>query len=151
MLSVFKYLYKLTLLCDCVSGVQCVWSVTYSSTRVCGLEGASVVLPCRYDCSQGDKYFEGWWLNETGGIVREHSNSDYPDCSLNIDKLSDEHSGVYHFQFPTNPPTGRSGITVSVTRNDEHIQLTICFLIIMEMIFKVEATMTSNLSSQTCG
>ena len=89
--------------------------------------------------------------------VREHSNSDYPDCSLKIDKLSDDHSGVYHFRFYTTLHTrwitGRSGVTVSVTRNDEHILLTICFLfflIIMEIIFKVESTMTSNLSSQTC-
>ena len=115
-----------------VSGVQCGVSVTYSSTRVCGLEGASLVLPCTYDCSQGDTYLEGYWSNDTGWRVKEHSNSEYPDCSLNIDKLSDDRSGVYHFQFYTNihPSwiTGRPGVTVSVTSNNEHIQLTVCFI-----------------------
>ena len=75
----------------------------------------------------------GEWYEEKRGRVREHSNSDYPDCSLKIDKLSDDHSGVYHFRFDTEQNkrgwiTGRSGVTVSVTRNDEHIQLTICFI-----------------------
>ena len=85
----------------------------------------------------------------------ENTVTDDYDCSLTIDKLSDDHSGVYHFQFRTNSHrswiTGMSGVTVSVTRNDGHIQLTICFLflIIMEIIFKVESLMTSNLSSQT--
>lgn len=100
----------------------------------------------------------GEWYKEQSGIVREHSNSKYPDCSLSIDKLSDDHSGVYHFRFytvlHTSWITGRSGVTVSVTRNDEHIQLTIYFLFflfIVEIIFKVESTMPFNLSSQTCG
>ena len=123
---------KLTLHYDCVSGVQCGVSVTYSSTRVCGLKGASVVLPCKYEYSWGDTYWKGEWNEENRGRVREHSNSKYPDCSLKIDKLSDDHSGVYHFRFytalHTSWITGRSGVTVSVTRNDEHIQLTIYFL-----------------------
>ena len=74
----------------------------------------------------------GEWYEEKRGRIREHSDSYYPDCSLKIDKLSDDHSGVYHFRFYTTIYTswirGRSGVTVSVTRNDEHIQLTICFL-----------------------
>ena len=123
---------KLTLHCDCVSGVQCGVSVTYSSTQVCGLKGASVVLPCKYDFSGVGHYIGGEWYEEKRGRVREHSNSDYPDCSLKIDKLSDDHSGVYHFRFYTalhlSWITDNTGVTVSVTRNDEHIQLTICFL-----------------------
>ena len=75
---------------------------------------------------------EGEWYEVKRGRVRGHSDSDYPDCSLEIDKLSDEHSGVYYFQFYTAPHrgwmTGRPGVTVSITRNDEHIQLTICFI-----------------------
>ena len=75
----------------------------------------------------------GEWYEEKRGRIREHSDSYYPDCSLKIDKLSDKHSGVYHFRFDTEQNkrgwiTGRSGVTVSVTRNDEHIQLTICFI-----------------------
>ena len=116
---------KLTLHCDCVSGVQCGVSVTYSSTQVCGLKGASVVLPCRYYYSWVGHYEGGEWYKEKKGRVREHSNSDYPDCSLKIDKLSDDDSGVYYFQLKTflHPSwiTGTPGVTVSVTRNDEHL------------------------------
>ena len=77
-------------------------------------------------------YIGGEWYEKKRGKVREHSNSDYPDCSLKIDKLSDDHSGVYHFRFYTalhlSWITDNTGVTVSVTRNDEHIQLTICFI-----------------------
>ena len=127
-----RLLSKLTLQCDCVSGVQCGWSVTYSYTQVCWLKGASVVLPCTYFYSEVGTYKGGEWYKEKRGRVREHSNSDYPDCSLKIDKLSDDHSGVYHFRFYTTLHwswiTGRSGVSVSVIRNNEHIQLTIYFL-----------------------
>ena len=63
----------------------------------------------------------------------ENTVTDDYDCSLTIDKLSDDHSGVYHFRFYTTLHrkywiTGKPGVTVSVTRNDEHIQLTVCFL-----------------------
>ena len=124
---------KLTLHCDCVSGVQGGVSVTYSSTQVCGLKGASVVLPCKYDFSGVGHYIGGEWYEEKIGRVSGHSYSKYPDCSLKIDKLSDDHSGVYYFRFYTTLHrkywiTGKPGVTVSVTRNDEHIQLTVCFL-----------------------
>ena len=123
---------KLTLHCDCVSGVQCGVSVTYSSTQVCGLKGASVVLPCKYYYSKVGYYIGGEWYEEKKGRVREQSDSDNRDCSLKIDKLSNDHSGVYHFRFytalQTRWITGRSGVSVSVTRNDEHILLTICLL-----------------------
>ena len=107
-------------------------SVIYSSTRICGLKGASVVLPCKYYYSWNHIYLRGEWYEENRGIVREHSNSDYPDCSLKIDKLADDHSGVHYFRFRTNEAwtwiTGRSGVTVSVIRNDKDIQLTIYFI-----------------------
>ena len=125
---------KSTLHCGCVSGVQCGVSVTHSSTRVCGLEGASVVLPCTYEYSWGDTYIRGEWNKDKNRRVGKLSDSDDRDCSLTIYKLSDNHSGVYHFQFYTEQHklgsiTGRSGVTVSVTRNDEHMmQLTICFI-----------------------
>ena len=126
------YIFYPIYLCDCVSGVQCGVSVTYSSTRVCGIKGASVVLPCTYYYSWVGTYKGGEWYEEKRGIVRGHSNYNYPDCSLKIDKLSDEHSGVHYFRFytalHTSWITGRSGVTVSVTRIDEHIQLTIYFL-----------------------
>ncbi|KAL2086799.1 hypothetical protein ACEWY4_017858 [Coilia grayii] len=86
---------------------------------MCFLKGASVTLPCTYEYSWIGHYVRGEWYEQKGGRVREHSHSNYPDCSLQIDKLSDEHAGVYHFQFSTALQrswiTGGSGIRVSVT------------------------------------
>ncbi|XP_076136805.1 B-cell receptor CD22-like [Alosa pseudoharengus] len=93
-------------------------SVTYSTTRVCGLKGASVVLPCKYDYSLVGHYIEGEWYEQRSGRVRRHNPPDY-DCSLKIDKLSDDHSGVYQFRFYTTLDrswiTGRSGVALSIT------------------------------------
>ncbi|XP_063064353.1 B-cell receptor CD22-like [Engraulis encrasicolus] len=76
--------------------VLCEWSVSHSSTHICGLKGAAVVLPCTYDYPwklRGDTYRRGEWYrgSESGDVVREHSNTMYPNCSLKIDKLSEEH------------------------------------------------------------
>ncbi|KAL2086844.1 hypothetical protein ACEWY4_017903 [Coilia grayii] len=83
------------------------------------VDWASVVLPCRYEYSLIGHYIRGEWYKEKSGRVREHSDSNYPHCSLQIDKLSDEHAGVYHFQFYTafhqRWIRGGSGIRVSVT------------------------------------
>ncbi|XP_041958677.1 sialoadhesin-like [Alosa sapidissima] len=102
----------------CVPRKQC-WSVAYSSTRVCGLKGASVVLPCTYQYPWKDTYQRGEWYEEQRGRVREHSSSKYPDCSLNMDNLSDEDSGVYRFRFQTNLHsswiTANSAAILSVT------------------------------------
>ncbi|KAG5278764.1 hypothetical protein AALO_G00102480 [Alosa alosa] len=102
-----------------LTAVQCEWSVTYSSTHVCGLKGASVVLPCTYQYSYGDTYLGGEWYEEKSGRVIKHSHSNYPDCSLNIDTLSDGDSGVDQFRFYTvlhlKWMTSKPGITLSVT------------------------------------
>ena len=100
---------------------QC-WSVSYSSTQVCGVKGASVVLPCRYEYPWKDAYQRGEWYEEQRGRVEEHSNSKYPDCSLNIDNLSDNLTGVYQFHFNTTLHsswiTGNSAVILSVTGSD---------------------------------
>ncbi|XP_041958523.1 B-cell receptor CD22-like [Alosa sapidissima] len=105
-----------------IRSLLCGPNLTYSSTQVCGLKGASVLLPCRYEYpwkGRGDTYLGGEWYEEKSGRVIKHSHSNYPDCSLNIDKLSDGDSGVYHFRFYTVLHTGwitaRSGVTLSVT------------------------------------
>lgn len=106
--------------CVCVSGVHCGPSVTYPSTQVCGLKGASVVLPCTYEYPWVHTFKGGEWNKEKKGRVREVSNAKkYPDCSLNIDNLSDGHAGVYKFQFwtllHTSWITASSGVKLSVT------------------------------------
>ena len=90
----------------------------------------------------------GEWYEEKRGRVRGHSNSDYPDCSLTIDKLSDDHSGVYYFRFYTTLHmswiTGSSGVTLSVTGTHKYIKY------ITWITFQDEAFMNAYLSSQTC-
>ncbi|KAL2086837.1 hypothetical protein ACEWY4_017896 [Coilia grayii] len=109
-------------LCDCVSAVQSQWSLRHSSKRVCGLKGSSVVLPCRYYYpwrSESDTYQGGGWYKNQREKFREHSNSNYPDCSLKIENLSEEDSGVYHFKFYTvlhlSWITDTSGVELSIT------------------------------------
>ena len=101
-----------------VSAVQ--GGVTYSTNRVCGLKGASVTLPCRYDFYGIGHYIGGEWYEERSGRVIVHNPPNY-DCSLRIDKLSDDHSGVYQFRFYTTLHrswiTGRSGVELLITGN----------------------------------
>ncbi|XP_041958696.1 B-cell receptor CD22-like [Alosa sapidissima] len=98
--------------------IQGASSISYSTTRVCGVKGASVVLPCRYEYSGIGSYTMGEWIKDKG-TVRKHSDSKYPDCSLKIDNLSNDHVGVYNFRFSTTLRlywlTGQSGIVVSIT------------------------------------
>ena len=105
-------------------------------------------LPCTYDYPRGDTYIRGEWYEEKSGRVREHSYSDYLSCSLKIDKLSDEHSGVHYFRFYTTLHmswiTGSSGVTLSVTGTLKYIKS------ITWITFQDEAFMNAYLSSQTC-
>ncbi|XP_076147342.1 B-cell receptor CD22-like isoform X2 [Alosa pseudoharengus] len=106
-----------------LTAVQCEWSVTHSSRRVCGLKGASVVLPCTYqypwEVGGGDTYQRGELYKEKSQRVIKHSNSNYPDCSLNINKLSENHAGVYKFRFYTALHltwiTDKTGVVLSIT------------------------------------
>ncbi|XP_076126984.1 uncharacterized protein LOC143106523 [Alosa pseudoharengus] len=116
----FKNMHLLTaILLLRLPGLLCGPSVSYSSTRVCGLKGASVVLPCKYYYPWGHIYKGGEWYKKNTGRFREHSNSKYPDCSLKLDNLSNGQSGVYQFRFWTSLHwswiTGSSAVTLSVT------------------------------------
>ncbi|XP_076126462.1 sialoadhesin-like isoform X2 [Alosa pseudoharengus] len=114
----FEGICMLVVLCLNMSAVQSGGSVTYSTTSVCGLKGASVVLPCTYHYSGIGPYIRGEWYEERSGRVIKYDPLNY-DCSLKIDKLTDDHSGVYQFRFLTTLHlswiTSKPGITVTVT------------------------------------
>lgn len=100
--------------------------MSYSSTQVCGLKEASVVLSCSYHYSWIGHYMGGEWYDKKRGIVREVSSvHKYPDCSLKIDELTDQHSGVYCFRFYTflhrSWITASKGVTLLVTGTEAHI------------------------------
>ncbi|XP_063064386.1 sialic acid-binding Ig-like lectin 12 [Engraulis encrasicolus] len=95
------------------------YTVTYTSAQICGLNGASVVLPCKYEYREAGDYDAGEWYEEKRGAVKEHRDYNYPDCSLEIQEVAEEHAGVYHFRFHTVQHqdwiTEGSGMTLSVT------------------------------------
>lgn len=109
------------ILSSCASAAVCEWRVTYSSKQVCGLKGASVVLPCRYHYPWHDTYQKGQWTYKHKRTVKVYTSLEYPDCSLNLDKLLDNQAGVYKFQFYTalhfSWITNLSGVVLSVTGN----------------------------------
>ncbi|XP_076128138.1 uncharacterized protein LOC143109144 isoform X2 [Alosa pseudoharengus] len=75
-------------------------------------------MPSRYEFSGIGSYIEGEWYNERSGNITK-LNYKYPDCSLKITKLSDDHTGVYYFRFYgtlyRSWITSSSGVTLSVT------------------------------------
>ncbi|XP_063056330.1 B-cell receptor CD22-like [Engraulis encrasicolus] len=107
-----------TLLLLSLTEVKCGPSVSYTTTRVCGLKGAPVVLSCTYEYHWIHIFKKGEWHKEGSSEVKDHSNSK-SDCSLTIDILSDQQAGVYYFQFSTTLSggwiSGKPGITLSVT------------------------------------
>ncbi|XP_076146109.1 B-cell receptor CD22-like [Alosa pseudoharengus] len=114
----FEGICMLVVLCLNLPAVQCGGVVLYTTTSVCGLKGASVELPCKYHYSGIGHYWRGEWYEERSGRVIKYYPPDY-DCSLKIDKLTDDHSGVYQFRFYTTLHRSwiisKLGITVSVT------------------------------------
>lgn len=121
LLIILVFCFMLTVQCSIcfVSAVRCAWSVSYSSTQVCGLKGASVVLPWTNHYSWMGHCVGGEWNKEKRGTVREVSNANkYPACSLKIGSLADHHAGVYHFRFytalHTSWTTGKYGVTLSI-------------------------------------
>ena len=120
------------------------WTVTYSSSNVCALRGATFDISCTYEYpdnvqhlltivntlwfTKGDKYQPVDLENDTDYTGRVESSCEevsctgsrcHGTCSLRINDLRQSDSAVYKFRFTTNLPggkyTGDPGVTLSVT------------------------------------
>uniref|UniRef100_A0A7N5ZWQ8 Ig-like domain-containing protein n=1 Tax=Anabas testudineus TaxID=64144 RepID=A0A7N5ZWQ8_ANATE len=134
---------NLTLTLTLVSAVLCVtvvqgqndWGVTYTSTKICAVEGSTVDIHCSYTYPSRisgtvTTVIETLWFTRV-------SNYQYVDlrtasvfagrlqyfynknsCTLRITDLRQSDSGVYYFRFITNQPggiyTGEPGVTLTV-------------------------------------
>jgi CD22 antigen len=120
------------------------WTVTYSSTNVCALRGATVDFSCTYEYPDNVQYLPNtvrnlWFTkgDDHQPVDLEH-NTDYTGrvefsrgevsctgsrchgtCTLRIKDLRQSDSAVYKFRFTTNLPggeyTGDPGVKLSVT------------------------------------
>ena len=120
------------------------WRVTYSSSNVCALRGATVDISCTYGYpddvqyrpttvrrlwfTKGDNYqpvdlehdtdYRGRVESSCGGVSCTRSRC-RGACMLRIKDLRQSDSAVYKFRFTTNQPggkyTGDPGVTLSVT------------------------------------
>ncbi|XP_055367776.1 hemicentin-2-like isoform X2 [Betta splendens] len=112
------------------------WSVTYTNTDICAVEGKTVQMSCSYKYPYSFKYTtisierEFWF---TRMIENEYvdlkSDPQYDhrveyqcwsrSCTLTITNVRKSDSGVYRFRFMSNHPegkfTGDPGVTLSVT------------------------------------
>ena len=120
------------------------WTVTYSSSKVCALRGATVDISCIYEYPDNVQYRPTtvttlWFTKEDNHQpVDLLSDADYTGrvesicgevsctrsrchgtCTLRIKDLRQSDSAVYKFRFTTNQPdgeyTGDPGVTLSVT------------------------------------
>ncbi|XP_030204244.1 sialoadhesin-like isoform X2 [Gadus morhua] len=117
------------------------WTVTYSSSNVCALRGATVDISCTYEYpddvqylpntvrtlwfTKGDKYQPVDLEHDTGrvefsrGEVSCTGSRCHGTCTLRIKDLRQSDSAVYKFRFTTNLPgreyTGDPGVKLSVT------------------------------------
>ena len=120
------------------------WTVTYSSSNVCALRGATVDFSCIYEYPDNVQYrpntVKPLWFTKASNyqpVVLEH-DTEYTGhvesscgevnctgarchgtCTLIIKDLRQSDSAVYKFRFTTNQPggeyTGDPGVKLSVT------------------------------------
>uniref|UniRef100_A0A671YMS9 B-cell receptor CD22 n=1 Tax=Sparus aurata TaxID=8175 RepID=A0A671YMS9_SPAAU len=112
------------------------WGVTYSSTKICALKGATVDMSCTYTYpsrkyGRDAEVKETFWFTKLSAKqpVDLRTDSDYQDrveyscseksCSLRITDLRESDTVEYKFRFITNQPdgsyTGSPGVTLRVT------------------------------------
>uniref|UniRef100_A0AAQ6IMM2 Ig-like domain-containing protein n=2 Tax=Anabas testudineus TaxID=64144 RepID=A0AAQ6IMM2_ANATE len=113
--------------------VSFTWGVTYTSTKICGSKGSTVVIHCSYrypsrvnnvDTRVTDRF---WFVNnepldlkedsDYSGRVEDQCNGN--SCTLTIRDLRETDSAEYKFRFITNHESGRytgsPGVVLSVS------------------------------------
>ncbi|XP_056440774.1 B-cell receptor CD22-like [Gadus chalcogrammus] len=128
------------------------WTVTYSSSNVCALRGATVDINCTYEYPDNVQYrpdtVTTQWFTKASNyqpVDLEH-DTDYTGrvesscgevnctgarchgtCTLRIRDLRQSDSDVYKFRFTTNQPggeyTGDPGVKLSVTDPDLQVKV----------------------------
>ncbi|XP_030204248.1 B-cell receptor CD22-like isoform X5 [Gadus morhua] len=128
------------------------WTVTYSSSNVCALRGATVDINCTYEYPDNVQYrpttVKPLWFTKASNyqpVVLEH-DTEYTGrvefsrgevnctgarchgtCTLRIRDLRQSDSAVYKFRFTTNQPggeyTGDPGVKLSVTDPDLQVKV----------------------------
>uniref|UniRef100_A0A8C5CX92 Ig-like domain-containing protein n=1 Tax=Gadus morhua TaxID=8049 RepID=A0A8C5CX92_GADMO len=120
------------------------WTVTYSSSNVCALRGATVDISCTYEYPDNVQYLPNTvrtlWFTKGDKYQPVHLEHDadytgrvefsrgevsctgsrcHGTCTLRIKDLKQSDSAVYKFRFTTNLPggeyTGDPGVKLSVT------------------------------------
>lgn len=110
------------------------WEVTYDSTHICALIGATVELRCNYRYPSSLTIKKKFWsiknyYGDDSDLREEQQYSDrvnlmhgINDCTLRIENLRESDSVVYKFRLISNRAigkyTGEPGVTLeSVTGN----------------------------------
>ncbi|XP_042168685.1 uncharacterized protein LOC121843135 [Oncorhynchus tshawytscha] len=111
---------------------QYVWSVKYTTQRICVLKGSTVDLFCSYTYPRGKVTTTFWFTKmeagkepkdlgqnpEYAGRLEYHGDKK-KDCTLRITDLRERDSATYKFRFITDQEGGKyygdPGVTLSVT------------------------------------
>lgn len=131
------------MLCFTVLQGQNGWEVTYDSTHICALEGATVDIRCNYRYPSSVTIKKKFWsiknyydddsdLKEEQYSGRVKYICGFNDCTLRIKNLRESDAAVYKFRFisyqATGKYTGEPGVTLEfVTGNiftASHLALT---------------------------
>ncbi|XP_055060143.2 B-cell receptor CD22 [Misgurnus anguillicaudatus] len=110
------------------------WVVNYSSSKICALEGSSVIIPCTYKYPAGYEITKAFWtknstptgiepldLSEDSEYSQriQYLGDKYHRCAIRLTDLRKTDSHKYYFRFITNITngkwTGTPGVTLTVT------------------------------------
>ncbi|KAM9454769.1 cell adhesion molecule CEACAM6-like isoform 3-T3 [Clarias gariepinus] len=106
------------------------WSVSHTPSRLCALHNSSVALPCKYTYPSNQTVTSSaWHYKRSKGMAFErqiaYSLSDGSNCSLTLDRVTQNDAGVYQFSFRTRDSSkdlkNEDGVTLEIT--DLHVDM----------------------------